>query len=291
MVFRSQEDSFVFHNLVKFLLVGLIVVTALSLSATHNTAAVLAQEKPTIQVRVLENGSGWRTLTGFDDVFTLNPAPTGGFWSTDGSIRNLGNEPLTITNVTLAPLSPAGHNAIRVSVLGSLPVSLLKNQSLRFTMFLEANSPGTYSSRLAISHNAANAPIPFQSRPTGLVYNQAQVRVEQAWNGVQVPNGGSFRYPDTPVGNLPISRLFNICNDGTGNMQITNPSALVSGIGYSQIGASPAAMVSPGTCTNFRVRFHTNNTGAHYGRVNINYNDPQRSSNYSFNLLGVATAN
>jgi hypothetical protein len=106
--------------------------------------------------------------------------------------------------------------------------------------------------------------------------------------GTTYADGSSFTFPDTVVDNLPISRLFYICNDGTGNLVIDNPTSLVTGQGFSQIGTAPTATVAPGTCTNFRVRFYVLNPGSYTGAITIQNNDANEDP-YNIFLRGTAT--
>ncbi len=114
----------------------------------------------------------------------------------------------------------------------------------------------------------------------------SEIRVTQAWDGVTIPDGGSFTFPDTPVASLPISRLFNVCNDGPGDLTVANPTTLVSGTGFSQL-TTPASTIAPGTCTSVRVRFHVASPGTYTGAITIQSNDGNENP-YDIRLSGRA---
>jgi bacillolysin len=114
-----------------------------------------------------------------------------------------------------------------------------------------------------------------------------EVRLTRAWDGVEVPDGGSFAFPDAPVATLPVSRVFNICNDGSGSLTIANPGTLVSGGGFAQL-STPASSVAPGACTSVRVRFHVASQGTYAGALTIQ-NDDANENPYNVGLSGRAT--
>ena len=111
------------------------------------------------------------------------------------------------------------------------------------------------------------------------------IRVE--FNGTLYADGSTFTFPDKSVDDLPISRLFDLCNDGPGDLIINNPNTLVSGTGFTQIGTSPVSTVAPGTCTTFRVRFHVNTPNTYTGAITIENNDPAKQI---YNILLEGTA-
>ena len=167
------------------------------------------------------------------------------------------------------------------------PVSSATCTSFR-VRFHVAN-PGSYSGAITIENNDPDEdPYNIFLEGIALPSNPPEIRVEQAATGDEYPNGSTFTFPDTPVSGLPISRLFNICNDGTGDLIIDNPDTLVNGSGFLQIGAPPSSLVPQGTCTSFRVRFHVANSGYFTGIIAIQNNDPDENP-YEIVLEGTAT--
>ncbi len=114
-----------------------------------------------------------------------------------------------------------------------------------------------------------------------------EIRVKRTASGIPVADGGSHDFGSRDVDSLPTSELFDICNDGTGDLVLSNPTSLVSGSGFTQIGTSPVSPVAPGTCTNFRVRFHVANPGSYSGAVTIQNNDSDENP-YDIALSGTA---
>lgn len=115
-----------------------------------------------------------------------------------------------------------------------------------------------------------------------------EIRLELS-DGTPVPDGGNYDFGTWNVEDLPTSREFNLCNDGTGELVIDNPTSMVSGTGFSQI-VDPVTPVAPGTCTSFRVRFHVASPGSRTGAVTIQDNDADEDP-YNITLLGNATSN
>jgi hypothetical protein len=115
-----------------------------------------------------------------------------------------------------------------------------------------------------------------------------EIRVVRVGGG-EVPDGGTYAFGPVPLANLPVSQEFRIHNDGTADLTISNPSSLVTGTGFSQIGNPPAAVVSPGGSTTFRVRFHVGQAGAFDGAVEILNNDADEGQ-YDVALSGSALA-
>ncbi len=166
------------RKLVKILFVPLLVTMIWSVPPVDQASA---QATPRIQVRVLEPGSGWVQLSGLGDRHILSPAYTTNFSASSGVIENVGDAPLTVNSVTLSPLFPFGHSAMRLSVLSSLPRTLAPGEKIRFTIFLESTVADTYRSTLSISHNDPFGPEPFTSKPEGTV---SPNEVPRAWADV-----------------------------------------------------------------------------------------------------------
>lgn len=111
------------------------------------------------------------------------------------------------------------------------------------------------------------------------------LRVGQAANGALVPGGGTFVFPARSVDDLPISELFELCNDGLEPVSILAPESLVTGTGFHQIGDPPVAALAAGACTSFRVRFHTAHPDSYSGSVTIQQSG---GAPYAFDLEGSA---
>lgn len=99
------------------------------------------------------------------------------------------------------------------------------------------------------------------------VFANPQIRLYRAWDGLEVPNGSSFAYPNTPLSTAH-SRLFRIENPGTSTLTISNHTSLVSGTGFSQI-VTPTSTVAPGGNTTFRIRFTRAVAGMFFGQISI----------------------
>jgi hypothetical protein len=151
-----------------------------------------------------------------------------------------------------------------------------------------ANPPvGSYAFRVRAIAGASSSP--WSNTASLLVLPSApEIRVVQAWDGVEIADGGAFTFPTTPVAQTPISRLFRICNDGNVPLNLLNPTTLVSGVGFTQIDVPPANPVQPGACSQFRVRFHVANPGSFSGAITIQ-NDDATENPFNVALAGTAT--
>ena len=95
------------------------------------------------------------------------------------------------------------------------------------------------------------------------------------FDGITYPDGGCnacFTGFDRRVDQPPITRHFDICNQGTGDLIIDNPTALVSGAGFRQIGG-PNPTLPPNACGGFDVEFNATTPGDYSGAITIQNND------------------
>ncbi len=116
----------------------------------------------------------------------------------------------------------------------------------------------------------------------------SDIAVTRNWDGVAVPNGGSFAFPDPVAVGATDSRLFRISNTGNTNLNLTNATSLVSGACFSQI-ETPVTPIAPGGFTTFRVRLQCATSGMQSGSVTIRSDDPDENP-YTFSLSGNVTA-
>lgn len=157
-----------------------------------------------------------------------------------------------------------------------------------FRVRFDVASEGTFAGAITIRNNDSDED-PYDISLGGTATGpEPEIRVELSSAGTEMLDGGAFQFPATPVASLPISRLFKICNDGPGNLVISNPSGLVSGSAFTQIGDTPASTVASGTCTEFRVRFDVSGAGSYSGTVTIQNNDVDEGP-FNFSLGGTAT--
>ncbi|MEO1082847.1 MAG: choice-of-anchor D domain-containing protein, partial [Acidobacteriota bacterium] len=175
-----------------------------------------------------------------------------------------------------------GFLQIRAPLDSSIPPGGCSDFRVRF----HVNLGGQYAGQIAIGNNDPDD-NPFEIFLGGTATEPPpEIRVELT-GGAEIFDGGSFTFPTKPLGNLPISRLFSLCNDGAGDLLIYNPTGLVTGVGLVQIGTPPDSPVEPGTCTDFRVRFYPPGVGTFSGGVLIQNNDPDEDD-FIFTLGGTA---
>lgn len=116
------------------------------------------------------------------------------------------------------------------------------------------------------------------------------ITVRQAWDGLEVPPGSTFTFPDVAAG-VALGRRFAIGNPGSAPLHLTSPTALVSGACFSQVLTEtelPVSPVPPGGTTYFRVRRLYAAAGTSSGLVAV-ASDAPGASPYAFALLGTVT--
>jgi PKD repeat protein len=145
---------------------------------------------------------------------------------------------------------------------------------------------GSYEVELTVTDSAGNTDVASQwiSVTDG---SSGDIRVERAWDGEEVPNGGSFTFPSSEVGKA-VGRVFIIRNVGTGALELLDPSNLVHGDCFFQIDQDPVSPISPGGEAEFRVRFRCGVPGTSSGTVSI-ANDAPGENPYQFSVFGTAT--
>ena len=192
-------------------------------------------------------------------------------------IYNTGSTNLVIANPT-ALVSGEGFSMIAYPVATVHP-----GDSTTFRVQFMATAPGDYSGAITISSNDPDE-NPYLIHLFGSVTPPPppDIAVFRNWDGVAIPNNGSFTFPSTPV-DVPDSRLFRIDNTGSTTLTVAEP--VVTGTGWSLI-ESPYALVAPGTSTTFRVRLHYHIPGTYSGMVSISTNDPDESP-YRIDLTGT----
>ncbi|MEJ2556049.1 MAG: choice-of-anchor D domain-containing protein, partial [Anaerolineae bacterium] len=237
------------------------------------TGQVVTPAAPRIHV---QTDSGTQIPNG--SSFDFGSTPVGAALDQTFRIFNDGNATLSIGGVSI--------NSSHFSLKTAPPATIDPGSSGTFVLRFFSTTAGTFSGQVTIENNDPNnSPFWFNASGTAL---GPEIRVAQAWDGKTIPDGGSFTFPDTSVSNLPISRLFNICNDGNSTLTISNPTSLVSGTGFSRIGTAPASSVAPGACTSFRVRFYVTTPGSYTGAITI-YNNDANENPYNISLSARAT--
>ena len=219
------------------------------------------------------------------DGVTLSPGMTYTFPSTQATtsisrvftIYNDGNAPLDILNPT-SLVSGTGFSLIE------FPQSqIAAGSSSYFRVRLMANNAGTFNGTVSVQNNDPTR-NPFTFYVTGSVTPApAPVIRIVSGDGITVGNGSLYTFPSTPK-STPVSRAFTIYNDGPATLTISNPTALVSGTGWSLI-LEPPGTIAPGNSGVFRVRLLSATAGTYNGSVTIQNNSA--TNPFSFSLRGT----
>jgi len=197
-------------------------------------------------------------------------------------IYNNGTTNLVISNPTQLVSGP-GFSMI------AYPVGTVHaGASTTFRVQFLASAPGDYNGAITIYSNDPDS-NPYVIHLYGAVTAPPapDIAVVREWDDVAVPNGGSFSFGAEPA-NTPDSRRFRIHNTGNLNLDISNPTTLVSGEGFSMI-AYPVGTVYAGASTTFRVQFLASAPGDYHGTITIQSNDPDENP-YVIDLYGAVTA-
>ncbi len=191
------------------------------------------------------------------------------------SIRNFGTEDLTVTSLSVSGdcyFTGWSHDGLVIPPDGGVWFGTAYN-------CLDVDKPlGAYPGSVTIRSDDTSAdPFSLQLRADLVVNPNPRLWVRRVAGGVPgdyVWNGQTVNFPSTPVGD-PTSILFEIKNlSSSANLVISNPSTLVSGTCFKQIGTDPATVVPPLSTTTLRVRLHCQTAGSQSGMVTIQSNDP-----------------
>jgi Protein of unknown function (DUF1573) len=194
------------------------------------------------------------------------------------TIYNTGNAALNISN----PAGLVSGSSAFVEIV-SAPSSIAAGGNGVFRVRLISSTPGTYTGTVSISSNdPVNNPFSFniQGTVTGPVIGVQAL-------SAAVSQGSTFTFPySTPAG-TPISVLFTITNTGNANLNLSNPTTLVSGSAFSEI-ATPTTPVAAGGNTTFRVRLYSTTAGTFSGTVSISSDDSNHNP-FTFTVTGTVT--
>lgn len=152
---------------------------------------------------------------------------------------------------------------------------------------LHCAQAGLFNGQLTIASNDPSRPM-FQVNLRGTVTSDvADIAVTQRWDNTPIADGGHFTFPDpVPVG-VPTSRAFSILNEGSSDLVLSAPTALVSGTCFHQI-ETPTTVIPAGGSSYVRVRLHCAQAGTFTGEVRIDSNDPHNPT-YVFGLTGTVS--
>lgn len=226
-------------------------------SATATSSATVDNLRPLLR---LVSGDGITLTNG--SSYGLPSTTAGVPVSRAITIYNDGSDTLTIANPS-ALVSGNGFSQL------DLPASTVAPQSSTvFRVRLSSFTAGNYNGTVSIQTNAGT--VTFSVYGTVTPAAAPVVRVVSGDN-ITVASGGTYAFPSTAAG-TPVSRAFTIYNDGNATLTLSNPSALVSGTGFSQIDVAPPSSIAPGATGVFRVRLLSSTRGTYSGTVSIQSN-------------------
>ncbi|HEX4953987.1 MAG TPA: Ig-like domain-containing protein [Thermoanaerobaculia bacterium] len=201
--------------------------------------------------------------------------------STRFRIVNEGVEPLLLSNAGSLVSGPCFYQI-------ETPTSPIPaGAEAFFRVRLLCDQPGSFTGTVSILSNDPDE-TPYSFQVTGVVtaLNPPDIVVTRAHDGTEVPRGGSTSIGTAAVG-AATSVRFRIGNAGTGDLVLSNPSAILSGNCFYLI-ETPTATVPPGGETFFRVRLLCGAAGSWAGTVSIATNDGDETP-YGFTVTGTVT--
>ncbi len=156
-----------------------------------------------------------------------------------------------------------------------------------FRVRFYCTDPGTHTGTVSIGSDDPDE-SPFTFNVTGTMRDPVpDIRIAQASDGTTVVAGTTQQFPTLVYGGSDSFR-YAIHNDGQGTLNLTNPTALVSGACFREI-ETPTASVAAGGVAYFRVQFYCTSAGTHTGTVSVSSDDPDESP-YSFFVRGTMLA-
>jgi hypothetical protein len=192
------------------------------------------------------------------------------------TITNLGATTLNISNPAVAG---TGFS------LASGPItSITAGTSTSFTVNFTPPAASSYAGSFTISSNDSKGNTSFivSLVGTGTAAPVPQIQVKDSSTGQVVAPGATFNLGNATPG-VQLTHLFQIVNNGTAPLTLTNPTSFISGAGYSWTGSEPSTPISGnGGTTNFTVAFLASAAGTYPGSVSLTSN--ASPSPYAFSL-------
>jgi Ca2+-binding RTX toxin-like protein len=184
-------------------------------------------------------------------------------------VRNLGDADLVISDVDLPPgLSLSGTDPLNTTIAG--------NSSDTFTVVVDTSTRGNYFGTITIASNDPNRPN-YSFDVTGTV-GRPVPELTVTGNGNLIANGDTTpsledytQLPDSLI-LYPGSNFFEIRNNGTGPLQISNVT-LPTGFAFSQ-GLELPTSLAAGRLDVFGISCNAKTPGTYTGTVTFNTNDP-----------------
>jgi hypothetical protein len=265
-----------------------ITISPLTAATWHFYAIALNAVRPEISVEepvstTLTDGS---STIAFGNVRkdTISTAKT-------VTIRNEGNEDLSISTVTVGGTHPGDFD----TNLTSLDGSVAPGDSTTFTVSFSPQASGARSAVLHIlSDDADEASFDIDLSGSGTVpLISAKGNNTTIANGDATPDAADHtEFGSTPVAGGSVTRTFTISNTGTSQLLLTGTApdyVTITGSADFAVTSQPATPVAAtnGTTT-FQVTFNPSGSGNASAVVNID-NDDDSADPYTFTIQGTGT--
>ena len=242
------------------------------------------------QLAVASNSSsGSPTYVSLDGTSAALPAPQLSVSATQLSFGNVTvgsttTQAITLTSTGTAPLTVSSATLMSASVSvttfslasGSLPITLKPMQSTTLQVRFDAAYTGTIDGQLTISSDSANGGTTI---------------VALAGIGVAAPNpqltlsAAALSFGGVTVNSSTVQAL---TLSSTGTSPVTVSAAQIMGAGFTIVGGSIPATLSPGQSMTLQVQFAPTTTGQINGQLVVN-SDSSSGSTTSITLSGTST--
>lgn len=183
------------------------------------------------------------------------------------------NSPVVFTVIAepATPVPPGGSTTFRVRLESATPGTFTN-----YSVIVPSDDPSTPFYMFGIQGTVTPGPEPV-------------IGVTVAATNAAVAPNSTYTFPATTPVNTPASVLFTITNTGNANLVLDNPSSLVSGSAFFEIGTPPTSPITPGSSTSVRVRLLSSTAGTFTGTVSIQSSDPVNPT-FTFTVKGTVTS-
>jgi len=193
-------------------------------------------------------------------------------------IENHGDATLTVSVSLSQPQSFAA------SIIEFPASTVAPGGSTTFRVRIQYSTDGRYFGFVNVDTNDAVTPH-FYFTVDAFVHGP-EIAVLQNTNFDPQPNGSTFDFGTITSGTVT-SRAWEIVNQGSRTLTITNNTSLVTGNGFVQIETPPSSIGAFGGTGVFRIRFAPTSPGTYTGQILIYSNDTAQSP-WVINLVGHA---
>ena len=187
------------------------------------------------------------------------------------TVENNGTADLTLT----PPInSPAGFSIL--NTFGATTIAA--GGSTTFEIQCDAAIVGIFTGQLLFANDDGDEnPYNFDIDCT---VNPTMPEIDVLQGVTAIADGGAFSFGVTTIG-TPVSFVFTVENNGTGDLNLTPPINLPTG--FSVLNTFGATMITPGNSTTFEIQCDATTIGTYAGALSFG-NDDADENPYNFDI-------